>query len=210
MAFGISWVETTGVSSLRTSGSNITLPELMNEARLIELMQADRYRMGVLHLVAELDLPDGWIAGGFVRNAVWDRLHGRPMTPLNDIDVIYCDPERTEAAIDQHLEDELFARAPKKPWSVYNVARRQKDGQPGWNTCQAAMRTWPETATAVGVALGKNREIQVSAPFGLDDLFGLIVRPTHPSLAQVVQKRAHEKRWSKLWPKLKYEALKEA
>ena len=34
-----------------------------------------------------------------------------------------------------------------------------------------AMTHWPETVTAVGVRPGRDGEIEVEAPFGLDDLF---------------------------------------
>ena len=47
----------------------------------------------LLRAVEELRLPDCWIGAGFVRNAVWDALHGR--TPdcglLNDVDVVFLD-----------------------------------------------------------------------------------------------------------------------
>ena len=69
---------------------------------VLDVFSDDKWRLGALNLVAELELPDGWIGAGFVRNAVWDRLHDRPMTPLSDIDVLYCDPERTDANIDEH------------------------------------------------------------------------------------------------------------
>lgn len=175
----------------------------MEEALLFDLISTDRYRMGVLRLVAELELPDAWVAAGFVRNAVWDQLHDRPMTPLADIDVIYCDPARPDPAIDENLELELAARAPKKPWSVFNVAR-EKNGRPGHTSCESALRAWPETATSVGLALAAGgTQLDILAPFGLTDLFDLVVRPTASEMTDVVAERAEKKRWFKLWPKLK-------
>lgn len=165
---------------------------------VLEIIGDDRWRVGVLHLVSELELPDGWVGAGFVRNAVWDRLHDRPMTPLNDIDVLYCDPARTEASIDEQLELELALRAPKKPWSVLNVARR------GYASVEAAMRDWPETATAVAVRLEPPRNLGICAPYGLEDLVSLIVRPTTEKMVQVAKDRAEKKRWAKLYPNLEY------
>jgi hypothetical protein len=40
------------------------------------------------------------------------------------------------------------------------------------------MRYWPETATAVAVRRNDEDGCEVAAPFGVDDLFGLILRPT--------------------------------
>jgi hypothetical protein len=42
-------------------------PELAR--RLIELLLRDEYRMRVMGMVRQLELPDCWIGAGFVRNA---------------------------------------------------------------------------------------------------------------------------------------------
>lgn len=165
---------------------------------VLEMIADDKWRMGTLALVAELDLPDSWVGAGFVRNAVWDRLHDRPMTPLNDIDVLYCDPERPDEDIDTQLEMELMARSPKRPWSVLNVARK------GYRSVAAAMGDWPETATAVAVRLDVGDTLLLQAPFGLEDLLGMIVRPTKPKMAETARARAEKKRWAKLYPNLEF------
>lgn len=60
--------------------------------------------MRLLIIVADLKLPDGLIAAGFVRNLVWDHLHGKNATPLNDVDVIFYDAslQLDEESIRQH------------------------------------------------------------------------------------------------------------
>ncbi|MCA9549308.1 MAG: nucleotidyltransferase family protein [Myxococcales bacterium] len=169
----------------------------MNEADLVlDIIAGDRWRLGTLNLVAELELPDAWVGGGFVRNAVWDRLHDRPMTPLNDIDVVYCDRTRTDASIDENLALELAARSPKRPWSVLNVARK------GFKSVEAAMRKWPETATAVAVAIQPGNRLALLAPYGVTDLVAMIVRPTSPEMVELVKARMEKKRWLKLYPNL--------
>ena len=56
------------------------------------ILRADPIRWRLLEVVSQLDLPDCWIAAGFIRNAVWDALHGRnPRPPLGDVDVIWCE-----------------------------------------------------------------------------------------------------------------------
>ncbi|WP_394223745.1 nucleotidyltransferase family protein [Alteromonas gracilis] len=51
--------------------------------------------MRCLQALRDLDLPQGYIGAGFVRNAIWDELHNRATTtPLNDIDVVYFHGER--------------------------------------------------------------------------------------------------------------------
>ena len=55
------------------------------------MLRRDKQRMRLLQAVRALQLPDCFIAAGFVRNMVWDALHDYPLTPLNDVDVIYYD-----------------------------------------------------------------------------------------------------------------------
>ena len=166
---------------------------------LAQLFEGDRWRMGVLRLVSDLSLPDGFLTGGFVRNMVWDYLHGRPMTPLNDIDVVYFDPERPDPKIDDSIAQELSVRSPKKNWSVVNVAR----WGPAPASIEDAIRRGPETASAVGVAVDHRNRLTVVAPFGLRDLFDGVIRPVDPAVADTVDARVDAKRWKKLYPRLR-------
>ena len=78
--------------------------------RLRALIAADRRRMGVLYAVRDLGLPDCWVAAGFVRNCVWDHLHGLAASPLSDdIDVIWFDAADRDATRDAALEAALKA-----------------------------------------------------------------------------------------------------
>jgi hypothetical protein len=63
---------------------------------IADLIKTDKGRMQILAYAKELGLPDCWVAAGFVRNMVWDYLHGFPSTPLNDIDVIFFDRSDVE------------------------------------------------------------------------------------------------------------------
>ena len=70
-----------------------------------------------------------------------------------------------------------------------------------YNSVEEAINTWPTTATSVGVRLVDNK-LKVYAPFGLNDLFGMIVRANK---AQITEKIYMEKvrKWSAKWPSLK-------
>ena len=51
-------------------------------------LREDEARMAALKVLAAVAPSDAWLAAGFVRNLVWDRLHGYSVsTPLNDLDV---------------------------------------------------------------------------------------------------------------------------
>ena len=174
-------------------------------AEITGWIRGDSHRMAMLRAVARLGLPDCWIGAGFVRNLVWDRLHGiaRP-TPLNDIDVLYFDPSDRSRATERALEARLRRAMPGEPWSVRNQARmhrRNKDA-PYRSTCHA-LTFWAETPTAVAVRLHGGR-LKLIAPFGTCDLLALTVRPT-PRFRHkmaIYRSRIAAKNWPALWPQL--------
>jgi len=105
------------------------------------------------------------------------------------------------------LESRLRARDATLGWSVKNQARmHERNADLPYLTACHAMRHWPETATAVGVRLSSQGSIEVAAPFGLHDLFDLIVRPTERFLAgkqALYLDRIHDKNWQAAWPMLR-------
>lgn len=171
-----------------------------------ESLRAAESRKDMLEALADLDLPDAWIAAGAVRNAAWDRLHQYPTsTPLADVDVIWFDPGRADTGVDMELEHRLGQRLGGVTWSVKNQARmHRRNGDLPYRDCLDAMRGWPETATGIAARLGPNGAIELSAAFGFDDLLSLRLRPT-PRFATnpAFRKRVEQKRWLALWPKLR-------
>lgn len=174
----------------------------------ISIIREDPVRWHLLGLVRDLQLPDCWIGAGFVRNAIWDRLHDRPCSrPASDVDVIWYARDRADPAEDRACEALLRASAPSIAWSVKNQARMhvRNDDQP-YDCATDAMRHWPETATAVAVRRHGPDGCDVAAPYGLDDLFGLVLRPTprfwHDKRG-IYDDRASAKRWTDTWPLLR-------
>ena len=159
-------------------------------------------------MVRALRLPDCWIGAGFVRNAVWDHLHGRPPAPPDgDVDVIWHDPRQADPAEDRKHEAALRAAEPSIIWSVKNQARMHaRNGDAPYASATDAMRCWPETATAVAVRRTREDGCEVAAPFGLDDLLSLTLRPT-PRFAgekrPIYAERLRTKRWIAAWPLLR-------
>ncbi|MGF1609189.1 MAG: nucleotidyltransferase family protein [Kiloniellales bacterium] len=176
--------------------------------QLLALIAADHWRMTCLQAVAALGLPDGWISAGFVRAALWDHLHGHatPM-PLNDIDVIYFEPDDLDPATDVVLEARLSERLPGPPWQVRNQARMHlRNGDAPYRSIEDALCHWLETPTAVAARLGDHGMLELLAPLGLDDLFTMTVRPTpHARARRLADYRARqaEKDWTARWPKVR-------
>ncbi len=171
---------------------------------VIEIFAAP-WRLDALRAVAALGLPDCWIAAGFLRNPIWDRLHGyTEATPLNDLDVVYFDPEDRSKERDAALEQELLKLSPGLPWSVRNQARMHAtNGDRPYTSTEDALRHWLETVSAVGIRLARTGELELLAPFGFDDILALTVRPTpHARSHRPAAYRARmiRKNRSAIWP----------
>jgi hypothetical protein len=69
---------------------------------------------------------------------------------------------------------------------------------------EEAVATWPETATCVAVRLLPDGGLRVVAPFGLEDLFGQVLRrnPCRVSFEQF-HRRAFEKGIRDKWPRVR-------
>jgi hypothetical protein len=145
-----------------------------------------------------------------VRDTVWNALTGRShAAPHADLDVVYFANDEPSAWQREH-EAQLVRYAPQFRWEVVNQAwvhtwyaeafAREVEPLRG---VEQGLATWPETATAVGVRLDAAGTLHVIAPFGLHDLFALVVRhnPARASGA-AYRERVAKKRWAQRWPEL--------
>ena len=165
------------------------------------MLRQDKQRMQLLQAVQALQLPDCFIAAGFVRNMVWDALHDYPLTPLNDVDVIYYDKQQHSAPED--IEKKLANMLPDVNWQVKNQAvMHHRNHDPAYQNSTDAMRYWPEKETAVGVRLSNSNQLELAAPFGVQSL--LECKLTHNPLRskEVFKQRIASKQWLEKWPKL--------
>ncbi|WP_217492190.1 nucleotidyltransferase family protein [Veronia pacifica] len=165
----------------------------------------DELRFIALKTAATLNLPQWCIAAGFVRNLIWDKLHGHDSaTPLSDIDMIYFNKEDTSEETDKKYEDKLKAISPLS-WSVKNQARmHNKIHVSPYESTLDAMSFWPEIETAIGAYLNPQGDIGIITPFNLEQQVSttVTVNSRHPS-PNTALLRAKEKGWLTLWPELK-------
>ena len=174
---------------------------------IADIIAQDPVGMKQLRAVRTLGLPDWCIAAGFVRNRVWDHLHGifPPRAPA-DIDVLYYDKDDLSKAPEQAFEARLNALEPA-PWQVRNQARMHiPKGLPQHASTADSMLYWLETVTAVGVRLKADDTLTVIAPLGTDDLLGLRCQPAPFGLQRrdEYDARIAAKRWRELWPKVRF------
>lgn len=184
----------------------------VNAAWIVHLLAETPALRAPLAALAELDLPDAWIGAGFVRNAVWDALHGCPpgLRPGADLDVVFFAPD--EAITETAAEVALRVILPGLTWSVRNQARmHRRNGDAPYADAADALRHWPETATAVAARCGP-AGVEILAPLGLEDLLDLVVRPGpafagRPEKLRLVAERVTGRGWLARWPRLRLTGL---
>ena len=173
-------------------------------------VRTDPVCAAILDGADSLGLPDWYLGAGAVAQAVWNQSHGlAPGTGVHDYDLVYFEPadlsEEAELAAER-AACAAFAQAGAK-LDVTNEARvhlwyERKFGVPlqPYESAQAAIATWPTTATSIGVTCRAGR-FAMCAPFGTDDLWNLIVRPNKTQVTRGVYE-AKVARWSAIWPRL--------
>ena len=178
----------------------------MDESDILDLVRSDEWMMGVLRAAASLDLPGWMIGAGFVRNKVWDHLHGftNAQVPTADIDLIYFDPLDVHESTEKEFDRRLGAICDVN-WSAKNQARMHEvTGDAPFRSAEDGLAHWVEKATCVAVTL-KGGEPRLIAPHGIGDLVNLIVRPSPGFTRDIAmfQTRVAAKRWLETWPRLR-------
>lgn len=176
----------------------------MNEQDILNLIQQDEWMMNALCAARSLHLPDWIIGAGFVRNKIWDHLHGyTERTPLADIDLIYFDPSHIDENQEKEYDNQLSALF-EASWSAKNQARMHVvNNNDPFTSSEDGLAHWIETPTCVGVTLNEDDSLTLVAPHGIDDLVHLRVRPTNPNKDLVLyRERVTKKKWKETWPKL--------
>jgi hypothetical protein len=90
-------------------------------------------------------------------------------------------------------------------WSVTNQARMHlHNGDAPYQSTADALRFWLETPTAIAVTLDAADHLHVMAPFGVEDLMGVRVRPTPRGRERIdaYRNRVETKQWQRFWPGL--------
>lgn len=179
--------------------------------KLEGLVRADTHLMQLLNVAREADLPQWRVTAGCVYQTVWNALTGRPPgTGIKDYDLIYFDAtdlsQETEAATESLIRGKL-ANFPV-PIEVCNQARVHlwfEDffgiAYPPLSSADEALTRYASTTHAVGLRLLPDDRLDIYAPFGLEDIFAMVLRPNYalPNKATHERKAARAKT---LWPEL--------
>lgn len=172
--------------------------------KIVELIKRDPIRVEALDHVFHLRLPQCYIAAGFVRNLVWDSLHNfKVATPLNDVDVIYFDPDEPDPHAYLEYEAQLKGCMPQLNWQVRNQAKmHERNGDKPYQSSVDAMRYWPEKETAVAVRQIGLNQYELVAGFGIESLLSYCITHNPRRSRATFETRVNSKGWLVRWPSL--------
>jgi len=152
-----------------------------------------------------------FIGAGCLVQTVWNELTNRPPEyGIGDIDIIYYDGTDLSLAAEEAVvsEGQRLLSGLRIPVDIKNEARvhlwyRDKFGieLQQYASLEAAIDTWPATATSLGARLNPDGSWHIYAPFGLEDLFNLVVRPNKVLINESIYNQKARK-WKSKWPEL--------
>ncbi|MFH1047206.1 MAG: nucleotidyltransferase family protein [Patescibacteria group bacterium] len=184
--------------------------ELELQKRLLDCLEQNLSLQTVLDRAEKLKMPNWYLGAGGITQTVWNILHGfAPEYGIKDYDLVYFDA----SDISYEAEDKiiqagqaLFADCPifveirnQARVHLWYEAHFGKKIAPH-ESVERAICSWPTTITAIGVRK-IDEQFTIFSPFGLADLFNLIVRPNRELVSKEIYLNKVE-RWKKTWPKL--------
>ena len=188
----------------------------VTDSRLVQRLEAalrqNRSLWQILCRFDEITLPDAWLVAGAVAQTVWNLSLGRPAElGIKDVDLV--DFDATDLSLEAEVAQEQRLRRQLKTLPVQLDVKNEARvhlwyhrtfgySMPPYSSTKAAIDTFPTTATSIGVRRCANR-FECYAPFGLDDLFALAVRPNKAQVTAAIYE-AKLARWREQWPQLTY------
>ncbi|GAB3303468.1 nucleotidyltransferase family protein [Geodermatophilus aquaeductus] len=184
----------------------------MPEEEFLRLVLADPTVAAVLERTPALGVGDWWVTAGLLFQTAWNALTGRPPgTGIRDADLFYLDADPSWAAEDARPSCRVPTRACER-WGGRRVLTQARvhlwygghfgtAAPPPFRDCAQAIDAFAAVCCAVGVTVEDGRP-RLYAPYGVDDLLGLVVRPNPRSPAPRAVYEAKAARWRSVWPEL--------
>ena len=179
-----------------------------DRARFLDVVLGSEIIRALTGRLAELELPDSYLAAGCLSQTVWNHVSGFPPTHgITDYDVLYCDLDD----LSWDGEDRIIRRCGVAFADLgVDVQVRNQARVHLWFPEKFGIPRKPLRSTREGIdsflhccsALGLRKTVDgydVYAPFGFSDVFGMVVRPNYRyALPGPYEEKAD--RWRRTWP----------
>jgi len=183
----------------------------------VETVLGNRFVAEILERMRGSKLPQWYLSGGCLFQTIWNTEHGfEPSAAILDYDLFYFDASDLSTHSEQAVGAKLARTFADLPVDIEarNQARvhlwyedEYRAPCRAFERCEDGIDGFLATCCCFGVRQMDSARLEVYAPHGFDDLFGLMVRPNpvrtiaSSALRDVYQ--AKVRRWSSTWPRLK-------
>ena len=167
--------------------------------------------MRLLVVGRDLNLPQWRLVAGCIYQTVWNKLTDRPKgTGINDYELSYFDDREMSEEAEHATEIKARKLLPElpAPIEVRNQARVHLWFEDYFSlpytplsSADEAIDRYASTTHAVGIRLTRDGVLDVYAPFGLEDIFAMVIRPNYA----LPNKQTHDRkaeRAKQIWPEL--------
>ena len=184
--------------------------DLANQIKqLTKILKLNETIYSVIEKAPIIGLRDYYIGAGCITQTVWNYQTGLELTHgISDIDLVYYDNSDLSFMAESEIIKRINAMIPCKiKLDIKNQARvhlwyKEHFGYEikPYNSIECAINSWPTTATSIGVRL-ENAKLKVYAPYGLNDLFGMVVKANKAQITEdIYVQKVNE--WRKKWSSL--------
>ncbi|MFI8186227.1 nucleotidyltransferase family protein [Actinacidiphila glaucinigra] len=172
-----------------------------------------RSNRAVLERLSGLDIPPWQLTAGCLFQTVWNVAsgYGDLSTGIRDHDLFFFE----SGDLSYEAEDRVLRRCvqacegldvelePRNEARVHlwYEAKFGKKIRP-YRDLEDAIRSFAATCCCVGLHLDSGGKLTVTAPFGFEDLFNLVLRPNPEGVAPRAVYETKTDRWRQIWPSL--------
>ena len=177
---------------------------------LKKILMKNKDLVSILKVLESIGIDHCYVGAGSINQTVFNYYHGYQFNyGIKDYDVVYFDEDLSYEKEDKVikviknrlgiLSDMVDVKNEARVHLWYNEKYQIK--REPYSSVEDAIASWGATITCVGVRM-KNGKLEVYAPYGLEDIFGMIIRPVKKAFSkEMYDERAI--RWQKKWPMLK-------
>lgn len=187
--------------------------KMTNHQRLIDMVRASPRVMQVLAIARDAGLHDWRLVAGAIYGTVWNALTDQPNDHgIKDYDICYFDPDTSWEAEDAWIK----AVAKITPPDLLPLVEVRNQGRvhlwfsekfggdyPALTSTDEALTRYLCYSDAVAVRLEADDSISVAAPFGLEDIFAMTMRP-NPGRGTTDNRAGKVASIQRRWPQVRY------
>ena len=180
---------------------------------LHEILKQDIELYDILEKLEKLNLPNYYVGSGAIFQTVWNYIYGFDIGHgISDLDVVYFDEDLSETK-EKNWEKTVVTAIGNSRFNidVVNEARvhlwYEKSfgfAIPPFTSSEDAISKWPTNVSSIGARLETGKLI-IFAPFGLNDIFGGVVRANKTLINEEIYLNKAVK-WKSKWCEIVCEA----